>query len=189
MGIVGDSGCGKTTLLNLLGRFFEPAAGSIAIDGIDIRDYTFECLRREIAFVPQDIVLFNASIADNIHLGRPAATPGEVRAAACTARVDEIVKKLPFGFDTVVCERGLSLSGGERQRIALARAMLQDAAILVLDEPTSHLDASSEAAVESILNQRRGHRTTIVISHRPLHFDRIVDLSAGISLDPDRMYS
>jgi len=179
-GIIGESGSGKTTLVNLLGRFLEPAAGTIRIDGIDIRDYTFECLRREIAFVPQDIVLFNGSIADNIRLGRPRAEPQDVHAAARAAHVDRIAAKLPQGFDTPVGERGLSLSGGERQRIALARALLQDPAILVLDEPTSHLDAESESAVEAILNERRGRRTTIVISHRALTFDRIIDMNASV---------
>ena len=177
LGIIGESGCGKTTLVQLLGGLLEPTAGSIRIDDIDIQDYTISCLRRQIAFVPQDIVLFNASIADNIRMGRPTATAGELRLAARAARVDEIVARMPGGFDALVGERGLSLSGGERQRVALARAILQDPAILVLDEPTSHLDGESEAAVEGILNQRRGRRTTIVISHRPLNFDRIVNLT------------
>jgi ATP-binding cassette, subfamily C, bacteriocin exporter len=172
--IMGESGSGKTTLTNLLGRFHEPISGRIEIDGTDIRTYTFECLRREIAFMPQDIVLFTGSIADNIRLGRPNATPAEIQAVARQARVDAIVSRLPLGLDSPVGERGLSLSGGERQRIALARAILQDPAILVLDEPASHLDAESEAAVQSLLDRRRGKRTTIVISHRPLQCDRIV---------------
>ncbi len=178
LGVIGDSGSGKTTLVNLIGRFLEPGAGAVLIDDIDIRDYTLGSLRREIAFVPQDIVLFNVSIAENIRMSRPSASAAELRAAARSARVDEIVARLPSGFDTVVGERGLSLSGGERQRVALARGILQDPAILVLDEPTSHLDAESESAVEAIMNQRRGRRTTIVISHRPLNFDRIVDLTS-----------
>jgi ABC-type bacteriocin transporter len=172
--IMGESGSGKTTIVNLLGRFHEPSSGRIEIDGIDIRDFTIECLRREIVFVPQDIVLFAGSIADNIRLGRPNSTPAEIHEAARRARVTEIASRLPSGFDSPVGERGLSLSGGERQRIALARAILQDPAVMVLDEPTSHLDADSELAVQSLLDSRRGKRTTIVISHRPLQCDRTV---------------
>src|SRR5262249_27584024 len=133
LGIIGESGCGKTTLVQLLGGLLEPTSGSIRIDDIDIQDYTLSCLRRQIAFVPQDIVLFNASIAENIRMGRPTATAGELRLAARSARVDEFAARMPGGFDTLVGERGLSLSGGERQRVALARAILQDPAILVLD--------------------------------------------------------
>jgi ATP-binding cassette subfamily B protein len=180
VGIVGPSGSGKTTLLQLLGRFFEVEAGSILIDGIVIEEYGFDCLRREIAFVPQDIVLFNASIAENIRIGRSSASADEVYLAAHQAGVDEIVNRLTSGFETIVGERGLSLSGGERQRVGLARALLQDPAILVLDEPTSHLDTASEAAVRAILTQRRGRRTTIVSSHRLLDFDRIIELSAAV---------
>jgi len=178
IGIIGESGCGKTTLANLLARFFEPSAGRILIDGVDVRDYTFDCLRREIAFVPQDIVLLNSTIADNIRFGLPLARPEEIRAAAQAARVDEFAGRLPHGYETIVGERGLGLSGGERQRIAIARAILLDASILVLDEPASHLDTQSELAVQALIEQRRGLRTTIVISHRPLHVDRLVELCA-----------
>jgi ATP-binding cassette subfamily B protein len=169
VGIIGESGCGKTTLVSLLARFYEPASGRVLVDDIDVQDYTYDCLRREIAFVPQDIVLLNGTIADNIRLGRPTATPAEIRAAAEAAR-------LPHALDTLVGERGLSLSGGERQRIAIARAILVNPSILVLDEPTSHLDSESELAVQSLIDQRRGLRTTIVISHRPLNVGRLVEL-------------
>ena len=177
IGITGESGCGKTTLANLLARFFEPESGRILIDGIDLRDYTFDCLRREIVFVPQDIVLLNATIADNIRFGCPTATGLEIRAAARAARIDEFVDRLPQGYETTVGERGLSLSGGERQRIAIARAILLNPSILVLDEATSHLDSQSEQTVLALIDQRRGIRTTIVISHRPLHVSRLVDLN------------
>lgn len=178
IGITGESGSGKTTLVNLLARFFEPASGRVLIDGIDVQHYTFECLRREIAFVPQDIVLLSGSIADNIRLGRPAATPAEIRSAAQTARFDEFAERLPLGYDTIVGERGLTLSGGERQRVAIARAILMNPSILVLDEPTSHLiNSQSEMAVQSLIDQRRGQRTTIVISHGPLHVSRIIELN------------
>ena len=176
IGIVGKSGRGKTTLVHLLLRFIEPASGRIRIDGIDIKDYTYECLRREIAVVPQDVVLFNGTIADNIRFGRPTATPAEIRAAAKAAYADDFVDRLALGYDTIVGERGLTLSGGERQRIAIARAVLANPSILVLDEPTSQLDVQSEHAVQSLIDQRRGVRTTIVISHRPLLVSRTIHL-------------
>src|SRR5436309_5897687 len=176
VGITGESGSGKTTLVSLLARFFEPASGRVLIDGVDVQDYTFECLRREIAFVPQEIVLLNGTIADNIRLGRPSATAAEIRAAAQLACVSEFVSRLPYSYDTLVGERGLALSGGERQRIAIARAILLNPSILVLDEPTSHLDSQSELAVQALIDRRRGSRTTIVISHRPLNAGRLIDL-------------
>jgi ATP-binding cassette subfamily B protein len=177
LGITGESGSGKTTLVHLIGRFLEPAAGQILIDGINITDYSFECLRREIAFVPQDIVLLNGTIADNIRLGRPDASNSQIRAAARAANLAEFVDRFPEGYDTMVGERGRSLSGGQRQRVAIARAILSDPSILVLDEPTSHLDPQSEAAVHSLIDQRRGRRTTIVVSHRPVNVIRTVNLN------------
>ena len=176
VGIAGESGCGKTTLVNLLGRFLEPSSGRISIDGIHLADYTLDCLRREIAYVPQDIVLLNGSIADNIRFSMPTASPADVRSAGRMARLEPLIAKLPLGYDTVVGERGLSLSGGERQRVAIARALLSNPAILILDEPTSHLDTESALAVEEILTSRRGVRTTLVISHHPLGVDRVIDL-------------
>jgi ATP-binding cassette subfamily B protein len=176
VGVIGESGCGKTTLVSLIARLFDPKSGRVLIDGVDVRDYTFDRLRRDIAYVPQDIVLLNGSVAENIRLGRPDAAPEEIRAAGKAARVQEFVERMPHGYDTSVGERGLSLSGGERQRIALARAILADPAILVLDEPTSHLDSQSELAVQALIDSRRGLRTTIVISHRPVHVDRLIEL-------------
>ena len=184
VGIVGESGSGKTTLVHLLGRFFEAESGHIQIDGIDINDYAFECLRREIAFVPQDIVLLNGTIADNIRLGRPDATADQIRRAGADANLDDFIEQLPYGYATVVGERGLALSGGQRQRIAIARALLMDPSVLVLDEPTSHLDSRSEYRVQSLIDERRGMRTTIVISHRPLNLPRLIDLN---ELSPQRM--
>jgi ATP-binding cassette subfamily B protein len=178
VGIAGESGSGKTTLVHLLGRFYEPSSGRILIDGIDIQDYSFECLRREVVFVPQEIVLMHGSIADNIRLGRPDASPMEIREAGRAARLDAFVERLAQGYDTMVGERGLCMSGGERQRVAIARAILASPPILVLDEPTSHLDAQSELAVQSLIDQRRGLGTTIVISHRPLDVERVFHLGA-----------
>ncbi|PYS52866.1 MAG: peptide cleavage/export ABC transporter, partial [Acidobacteria bacterium] len=177
VGITGESGSGKTTLVSLLARFFEPASGRVLIDGVDVQDYTFECLRREIAFVPQEIVLLNGSIAENIRFGRPDASAADVRDAARAARVDEFVDHLPVGYETIVGERGLALSGGQRQRVAIARAILANPSILVLDEPTSHLDSESELAIQTLIDQRSGIHTTIVISHRPLHVSRMIDLN------------
>jgi ABC-type bacteriocin/lantibiotic exporter with double-glycine peptidase domain len=186
--ILGESGSGKSTLVSLLARFYEPSSGSVRIDGIDVQDYTFDCLRREVVFVPQDIVLINGSIADNIRFGRPNATPAEIREAGMLARVDDFVERLPSGYDTLAGERGLSLSGGERQRVAIARAIVANPSILVLDEPASHLDISSELAVQSLIDRRRGRRTTIVISHRPIRVDRIIHLdehrSGGKAQEP-----
>ena len=172
IGIAGGSGSGKTTLVRLLGRFMEPSSGRVLIDGIDVRDYDLENLRRQVVFVSQDADLFGISIAGNVSLGRPSADAQEVRTAARLAHVDEIVNRLPLGYDTVIGERGMTLSGGERQRIALARAILLDPPVLVLDEPTNHLDRTSTAAVRSLIERRSGRHTTIVISHDPLPVDR-----------------
>src|ERR1051326_5879025 len=174
LGIIGESGCGKTTLIQLLGRFLEAAEGRILIDRIDITDYAFNCLRGEIAFVPQDIVLLNSTIADNIRIGRPDAASEEIRTAAEAANLTGFIDRLAHGYNTVVGERGLALSGGQRQRIAIARAILLNPSILVLDEPTSHLDSQSEAAVQALIGRRRGVRTTVVVSHRPLNVSRMV---------------
>jgi ATP-binding cassette subfamily B protein len=177
LGIIGDSGCGKTTLIHLLGRFLEPMEGRILIDGINIADYSFECLRREIVFVPQEIILLNGTIADNIRLGRPDASSSEIRSAAEAANLAGLVDGFSHGYNTIVGERGRTLSGGQRQRIAIARAILSNPSILVLDEPTSHLDSQSERAVQSLIDQRRGSRTTIVVSHRPVNVTRMINLN------------
>jgi ATP-binding cassette subfamily B protein len=166
LGIMGRTGSGKTTLVTLLGRCFDPTAGQVLLDGVDLRDYKLADLRNQFATVLQDSVLFSTSIAENIAYGRPGARDEQIVAAAKAAGADEFISALPQGYDTVVGERGMTLSGGERQRIALARAFLKDAPILILDEPTSALDIATEAAIVEALERLMLGRTTFLISHR-----------------------
>jgi subfamily B ATP-binding cassette protein MsbA len=180
--IVGASGSGKSTLVNLVPRFFDVTAGRIHIDGVDIREYTLESLRRQLAIVTQDVILFDDTIWGNIAYGNPGAPPERVRAAAKAALVDEFVSGLPALYETRIGERGLRLSGGERQRVSIARAILKDAPILILDEATSSLDAESEVSVQRALQNLMEGRTTIVIAHRlstVRHADRIVVIDEG----------
>jgi ATP-binding cassette, subfamily B, bacterial MsbA len=163
--LVGPSGAGKTTLLNLLPRLQDVSAGAVTIDGQDVRAVTLSSLRAAIALVSQDATLFDASIADNIAMGRPGARHAEIAAAADAAACD-FIAGLPGGLDAPVGPKGAQLSGGERQRIALARAILRDAPILILDEPTSALDAESEARVQEALARFAAARTTLVVAHR-----------------------
>jgi subfamily B ATP-binding cassette protein MsbA len=164
--LVGPSGAGKTTLVNLVPRFYEPQGGSVRIDGIDLAAVRLADLRRAIAIVPQDVQLFRGSVLDNIRYGRLEATDEEVLAAAREANVDDFVRGFPEGYRTSVGERGVRLSGGERQRIAIARAILRDPRILILDEATSALDSHSEAMVEQALDRLLPGRTTLIIAHR-----------------------
>ncbi len=188
--LVGSSGGGKTTLANLLPRFWDVTGGRITVDGVDIRDATLASLRSGIALVTQETVLFNTSVRENIAYGRPDVPVAEVERAARMAHAEDFIRALPRGYDTVVGERGVLLSGGQRQRIAIARAFLRDAPILLLDEATSALDAESEREVQRALERlmgigddgKRGHRTTLVIAHRLStirNADRIVVLSQG----------
>jgi ATP-binding cassette subfamily B protein len=164
--LVGPSGAGKTTIANLLLRFWDPDAGIVRMLGRDLREYGLDELRRRIALVAQDTYLFNDTLAGNIRLARPDATAAELLAAVEKASLAELVASLPDGLDTIVGERGAQLSGGQRQRVAIARAFLKDAPILILDEATSHLDAVNEAAVRSALDLLSRDRTTVVIAHR-----------------------
>lgn len=164
--IVGLTGAGKTTLVNLIPRFFEPRDGRVLIDDTDIALFALGPLRDQIALVPQIPVLFSGTIADNIRYGRLDATDAEVAAAARAAHVDVFVRRLPDGYDTTVTEGGATLSGGERQRLGIARALLKQAPILILDEPTSAIDTISEEAVFDALRQLRERHTTLVIAHR-----------------------
>ncbi|MCZ6510407.1 MAG: ABC transporter ATP-binding protein [Alphaproteobacteria bacterium] len=164
--LVGPSGAGKSTVLNLISRFYDTDAGAVRIDGHDVRDVTLASLRDHIALVSQDVILFNESIAANIGFGDPAAGRAAIEAAAVDAAAHEFITRLPDGYDTIVGERGTKLSGGERQRIAIARAMLKNAPILLFDEATSALDAEAERQVQGALARLATGRTTIVIAHR-----------------------
>ena len=187
--IVGPSGAGKTTVFNLLLRFYDPEAGTIRIDGVDVRDLRFADLRGAMAIVPQEPVLFTATVADNIRYGRPDADDAEVRAAAETASALGFIEALPEGFQTHLGARGIRLSGGQRQRIAIARAVLRNPAILLLDEATSALDAESELAVQQALDRLMEGRTTLVIAHRLATVqkaDRIAVIDQGRLVDVGR---
>lgn len=166
VGLVGQSGAGKSSFVNLIPRFFDITSGSIEIDGVDIRKLRLKDLRDQIAYVPQMPMLFNASVADNIRVGKANATEMEIKAAAAQANALEFVESLPNGFDTVLSERGNSLSGGQRQRIAIARAFLKDAPILILDEATSALDNQSDQLIQEALVRLAQDRTTLIIAHR-----------------------
>jgi len=166
LAVVGASGAGKSTLARLLFRFFDVDKGSITIDGQDIREVSQDSLRAAIGVVPQDTVLFNDTLYRNLAYGRPEATEAEVYHAAKQARLDDFIRSLPDGYDTKVGERGLKLSGGEKQRVAIARVLLKNPPLLILDEATSSLDSISEQAILSALNEVSRQRTTLVIAHR-----------------------
>jgi subfamily B ATP-binding cassette protein MsbA len=181
--LVGRSGSGKSTLVSLLPRFYDPTDGEILVDGIDTRAVTLASLRAQISVVTQDIVLFNASVADNIAYGAAAgASRADIERAAAGAHALEFIQALPRGFDTLVGDRGILLSGGQRQRLAIARAMLKDAPILILDEATSALDTEAEGHIQQALAALMANRTTLVIAHRLStieHVDRVVVLEHG----------
>jgi ATP-binding cassette subfamily B protein len=187
LGLVGTTGAGKTTLLSLLTRLYDPSNGAIFLDGRDIRDYQLADLRNQFTPVLQDSILFSASIAENIAYGRPGASQAEIERAARAACAHDFITRLPAGYDTCVGERGMCLSGGERQRLAIARAFLKDAPILLMDEPTSAVDVKTENEIlESMERLMRG-RTCIIISHRatPLAVcDRVVTMAHGRLVDP-----
>jgi ATP-binding cassette, subfamily B, bacterial len=173
--LVGGSGAGKSTILNLLLRLYEPRSGSITIDGVDVRDYQRESLRGEIGIVLQDALLLGASIRENIAYGRPDATHEEIEDAARKANAHDFIAALPNGYQTVIGERGVTLSGGQRQRISLARAIIKRPSILILDEPTAAVDSESERMIRQAIDRLQGGKTMIVIAHR-LSFIRDSDL-------------
>jgi subfamily B ATP-binding cassette protein MsbA len=181
--LVGSSGAGKTTLANLLPRFYDVTSGAVRIDGRDVRDFDLASLRAAIGIVAQETFLFNDTVANNIAYGRPDVPRDAIENAARSALADEFIRALPEGYDTVVGERGVKLSGGQRQRLAIARALLKDAPILILDEATSHLDTESEMLVQRALANLMAHRTVIVIAHRLSTIrraDRIMVLDRGM---------
>ena len=163
--VVGENGCGKSTLINLLPRLFDPFMGRVRIDGIDIGDVDPTVLRKQIGMVTQDTLLFDWSIAENIRYGKPDATDQELQAAADKAHVTDFVSQMPEGFATEIGDRGHRLSGGQRQRIALARAILRDPAILILDEATSAIDTQSEQYIHQTLLTFARQRTTFIVTH------------------------
>ena len=167
VGVMGATGAGKTTLVGLLTRFYDPTTGRILLDGIDLRDYTLTDLRQQFAIVLQEPILFSTSIAENVAYARPWAGDRDIVAAAKAANAHDFILRLPQGYDTQVGERGMRLSGGERQRIALARAFLKDAPILILDEPTSSIDLATEAAILEAMDRLMRGRTAFMIAHRP----------------------
>ena len=180
--LVGRSGAGKTTIVSLLLRFFDADEGTVTVGGTDVRAMTVEDLRRQIAVVAQDTFLFHATVAENLRLARPDATQDDLERAARDAHAHQFIAALPAGYDTVIGERGLKLSGGERQRLSIARALLKDAPILVLDEATSSVDAASEATIQEALERLTAGRTTLVIAHRlstVRHADRVIVLDKG----------
>ncbi|HJO83758.1 MAG TPA: ABC transporter ATP-binding protein, partial [SAR202 cluster bacterium] len=166
LGLSGRTGAGKTTVASLLPRFYDPTAGSVLIDGVDIREYSLADLRAQFAIVLQEPVLFSTTVSENIAYGWPLATQPEIEAAARAANIHEFVSGLPDGYETLVGERGMRLSGGERQRVALARAFLKDAPILILDEPTSSVDTRTEAGIMETMERLMVGRTTFMIAHR-----------------------
>jgi ATP-binding cassette, subfamily B, heavy metal transporter len=183
LAIVGPSGAGKSTIVRLMFRFYDPQNGAVRIDGQDLRDVTQESVRAAIGLVPQDVVLFNDTLAYNIAYGRPDATEAEIQKAASLARLDALIAGAPMGLQTKVGERGLKLSGGERQRVGIARAILKDPPILVLDEATSSLDSVTEAEVREALEDAARGRTTLVVAHRlstVADADEIVVLREGV---------
>ena len=165
--LVGHTGCGKTTLTNLVPRFYDVSGGRVLVDGQDVRDLRLEDLRRAIGIVDQDPFLFGVSIAENIRFGRPEATDDEVRAAARAAQADDFIAALSEGYETVVGERGFTLSGGQRQRVAIARALVMDPRILILDDATSSVDVATEFRIRAALREVMRGRTTFIIAHRP----------------------
>lgn len=180
--LVGPSGAGKSTLVSLVPRFYDPVAGRVLLDGVDVRDIATRDLRRQVGIVPQDTLLFSGSVADNVRYGRPDASDDEVVAAARAANADGFIRAFPDGYATTVGERGVKLSGGQRQRIAIARALLKNPRILILDEATSSLDSESEALVQAALERLMEGRTTFVIAHRlsTIHgADRILVMDGG----------
>ncbi len=186
LAVVGPSGSGKTSLINLLLRFYDPQTGRILIDGMDIKDLSFESLRSKIGIVTQEVLLFNESVRYNIAYGKMGASEEEIIDAAKAANAHSFITKMPGGYDTMIGERGIKLSGGERQRLSIARAILKNPPILLLDEATSSLDAESEKLVQEAIENLMVNRTVILIAHRLATVkksDRIIVLERGVIVE------
>ncbi len=186
IGICGPTGCGKSTVVSLIARFYDPTQGRVLIDGCDVREYQLDALRGQIGFVLQDTVLFYGSVRENIAYGRPEATEEEIIEAAKLAHAHEFIAKMPHGYDTLVGERGITLSGGQRQRIGIARAVVRNSPILILDEPTAALDTESEIIVMKALDNLMAGRTVITIAHRLTTIrdaDKIIVLDNGVLVE------
>jgi len=184
--IVGTSGAGKTTLAGLVARLYDVTAGAVRIDGHDVRDLTLNSLRASIGVVSQDPHMFHETIKENLLYAKPGATEAEMIAACTAAHIHDVVAGLSDGYNTVVGERGYRLSGGEKQRLAIARLLLKNPAVMILDEATSHLDNESEALVQAALDNAMHNRTSIVIAHRLSTIrdaDRIVVLDEGVVVE------
>ena len=182
LALVGPSGAGKSTLISLLLRLYDPSAGRLLIDGQDARDYQLTQLRGQMSMVPQEVLLFGGSIADNIAYGKPGASPAEIEQAARQANAHEFIQAFPERYATLVGDRGIKLSGGQRQRVAIARAVLRNPAILILDEATSSLDSESERLIQEALETLMRGRTSFIIAHRLAtvrHVDRIIVIAGG----------
>jgi ABC-type multidrug transport system fused ATPase/permease subunit len=180
--LVGPSGAGKSTIISLLLRLYDPSSGRLIIDGRDARDYPLAGLRRQMSMVPQEVLLFGGSIAENIAYGKPGASAAEIEEAARQANAHDFIRSFPQGYETLVGDRGIKLSGGQRQRVAIARAILRNPAILILDEATSSLDSESERLIQEALEKLMKGRTSFIIAHRLAtvrHVDRIVVIADG----------
>lgn len=189
LALVGPTGCGKSTTALLIPRFYDPSSGQVLLDGQDIRTYDLGSLRRRIGLVDQDPFLFSVTVRENISYGKPDATPDEIQAAARAASAEDFILKLPEQYETRVGERGVDLSGGQRQRLALARALLIDPDILILDDATSSVDAETESHILAAIAGVRGTRTVIIIAHRPSTIalaDRVAVLRNGRLVDVGR---
>ncbi len=182
--LVGPTGAGKSTLVSLIPRYYDASAGRVTIDGHDVREFTLASLREQISFVFQEPILFSSSVAENIAYGRPDATRDDIVAAAEQAGIHDVISRLPEGYDTALGERGGTLSGGERQCVAIARAIIKDAPIVILDEPTTGLDSEAAALVVRALNRLMEGRTVITISH---HFGSIEDVDRIVVLEGGRV--
>jgi ATP-binding cassette subfamily B protein len=187
--LVGPSGAGKSTIVSLVSRLYDVSDGAVLVDGHDVRDLQQESLRAAIAVVPQDPHLFHETVRVNLRFARPAATDAEIEAACRQARIHDVIAALPDGYDTVVGERGYRFSGGEKQRLAIARALLKDPAIVILDEATAHLDSETEVLIQQALASALAGRTALVIAHRlstVVAADRIVVVEDGRVVESGR---